>query len=149
MLQKVFVKATIDACSFVKLVAHSMDGNISLASHCHMPLELFESCAFAQGFTFYRCTLLKMINDSLRCHGRYYVCALSAMGILKARSHKIEIATHLLQTGSLLVSNCKIDVNGTMLYQCNLTVFYQSEASQKPVGSQSEASRLQISFLCE
>ena len=59
-------------------------------------------------------------------------------------SHQIKIATDWLQTGSRLVSNSKIGVNGTMLHQCNPTAFYQSEASLKQVGSQSEASRLQI-----
>ena len=34
-----------------------------------------------------------------------------------------------------LASDSKIGVNGTMLYQCNPTTFYQSEASLKPVGS--------------
>ena len=48
-------------------------------------------------------------------------------------SHQIKIATDWLQTGSRLASDSKIGVNGTMLYQYNPTVFYQSEASWKPV----------------
>ena len=59
-------------------------------------------------------------------------------------SHQIKIATDWLQTGSRLASDYKIGVNETMLYQCNPTAFYQSGASLKRVGSQSEASRLQI-----
>ena len=43
-------------------------------------------------------------------------------------------------TGSRLASYSKIDVNGTMQNQCNQTVFL----CLKPVGSQSEASRLQF-----
>ena len=53
---------------------------------------------------------------------------------LMARSHQIKIATNWLQTGFRLVSDSKIGVNGTMLHQCNPIVFYQSEASPKPVG---------------
>ena len=63
---------------------------------------------------------------------------------LKARSHQIKIATDWLQTGFRLVSDSKIGVNETMLHQCNPTAFDQSEASLERVGSQSEASRLQI-----
>ena len=63
---------------------------------------------------------------------------------LMARSHQIKIATDWLQTSFWLASDSKIGVNGAMLYQCNPTAFYQSEASLKRVGSQSEASRLQI-----
>ena len=68
---------------------------------------------------------------------------------LKARSHQIKITTDWLQTSFRLAPDCKIGVNGTMLYQCNPTAFYQSEVSLKPVGSQSEANRLQIKFWCE
>ena len=64
-------------------------------------------------------------------------------------SHQIKIATDWLQTGFWLASDSKIGVNGTMLYQCNPITFYQSEASLKWVGSQSEASQLQILFWCE
>ena len=59
-------------------------------------------------------------------------------------SHQITIATDWLQIGFWLASDSKIGVNGTMLHQCNPTAFYQSEASLERVGSQSEASRLQI-----
>ena len=38
-------------------------------------------------------------------------------------------------TGFRLAFDSKIGVNGTMLYQCIPTLFYQSEASLKPVGS--------------
>ena len=55
---------------------------------------------------------------------------------------KYKISTDWLQTDSRLASDSKIGVNGTMLYQCNPTAFYQSEASLKRVGSQSEARRL-------
>ena len=63
---------------------------------------------------------------------------------LKAHSHQIKIVTDWFQTSFRLVLDSKIGVNGTILYQCNPMAFYQSEASLKPVGSQSEASRLQI-----
>ena len=46
----------------------------------------------------------------------------------------MEIETDWLQTGFWLASDSKIGVNGTMLYPCNPTAFYQSEASWKPVG---------------
>ena len=59
-------------------------------------------------------------------------------------SHQIKIASDWLQTGFRLASDSKIGVNETMLYQCNPTAFYQFETSLKQVGSQSEASRLQI-----
>ena len=61
--------------------------------------------------------------------------------ILKVRSHQIKIATDWFQTGCQLASDSKTGVNGTT---CNPTAFFQSEASLKPVGSQSEASRLQF-----
>ena len=64
-------------------------------------------------------------------------------------SHQITIATDWLQTGFWLASDYKIGVNETMLHQCNPTAFYQSGASLKRVGSQFEASRLQIWFWCE
>ena len=50
-----------------------------------------------------------------------------------ARSHRIKIATNWLQAGFQLASDSKIGVNGTMLCQCNPTVFYQSEPSLKPI----------------
>ena len=65
-----------------------------------------------------------------------------AVCFLKALSHQIKIATDWLQTCFRLASDSKIDVNGTILYQCNPVTFYLSEASLKRVGSQSEASRL-------
>ena len=52
-------------------------------------------------------------------------------------SHQIKIATDWLQTGIWLASDTKIGVNRTMLYQCNPTALYQSEASLKPVRSDS------------
>ena len=54
---------------------------------------------------------------------------------LKAHLHQIKIATDRLPTGFWLASDCKIGVNGTMLYQCNPTAFYQLEASLKLVWS--------------
>ena len=59
-------------------------------------------------------------------------------------SHQIKIATDWLQTGSWLALDSKIGVNGTMLYQCNPTSFYQSEASWKPVWSQSVANLILV-----
>ena len=47
--------------------------------------------------------------------------------------HPIKIATDWLQIGFWLVSDSKIGVNGTTLYQCNPTAFYQSGASLKRV----------------
>ena len=54
---------------------------------------------------------------------------------LKVRSHQIKIKTDWLQTSFWLTSDSKIGVNGTMLHQCNPTVFYQSKASLKLVRS--------------
>ena len=42
-------------------------------------------------------------------------------------SHQIKIATDWLQTSFRLASDSKIGVNGTMLYQCNPTVFTSLE----------------------
>ena len=68
------------------------------------------------------------------------VFSMKAQKSLKVHLQQAKIETDLLQTGTRLASDSKIGVNWTMIYQCNQTTFYQSEASLKPVGSQLEAS---------
>ena len=85
------------------------------------------------------------MSEKFQGIGNFSNCSLFVFVLaFKARSHQIKIATDLLQTGFRLASDSSIGVNGTMLYQCNPTAFCQSEASMKPVGSQSEASQWQI-----
>ena len=74
----------------------------------------------------------------------YYIKKYSLNKSVVLHSHQIKITTDWLQIGFWLASDSKIGVNGTMLYQCNPTAFDQSEGTMKWVGSQSEASRLQI-----
>ena len=52
----------------------------------------------------------------------------------------VSISVAHTQAKRVMAPDSKIGVNGTMLYQCNATTFYQSEGSLKPVGSQSETS---------
>ena len=68
---------------------------------------------------------------------------------LKYQLRLVQTKLKLQPTGFRLASDSKISVNGTILCQCNPTAFYQSETSLKQIGSQSEASQLQISFWCE
>ena len=70
--------------------------------------------------------VLKLYTSISKDHDKFGAATKSVC--LKVHSHQIKIVTDWLQTGIWLASDSKICVNGTMLYQCNPTAFYQSEA---------------------